>query len=111
MEQADYGLTIHPHGVVLNSDRRPRAVTDDGEVVAVALAKGSGRRGSIGSFSRASQRKLAMKAANVPATFASLLTLTYHGLTRDGEAEDVRNLRVIRWAKRDLNRFLSSMRR
>ena len=111
MQAGDYGLTVHPHGVVLRSDRRVRAVTEHGEVVAVPLPGGGGKRGSIGSFSRGSQRNLAMKAANVPAVFSSLLTLTYHGLALPGEQEDVRNLRIARRAKRDLNRFLSSTRR
>jgi hypothetical protein len=30
MEATDYGLTIHPHGVTLHSDRRRRAVTEHG---------------------------------------------------------------------------------
>jgi len=80
MEAGDYGLTIHPHGVVLHSDRRPRSVTCHGEIVATQLPGGGGRRQKIRGFSKASKRKLAMKAANAPARFVSLLTLTYHGL-------------------------------
>jgi hypothetical protein len=111
MEPGDYGLTIHPHGVVLHSDRRPRSVTVHGEIVAAQLPGGGGRRKQIRGFSKASKRKLAMKAANAPARFATLLTLTYHGLGVEGETEEARNLRIARRAKRDLNRFLSTMRR
>lgn len=111
MQTQDYGLTVHPHGVSFRSDRRVRVVTEHGEIVAVTLPGLGGRRGSIRSFSRASQRNLAMKAANVPAVFMSLVTLTYHGVALADEPEDVRNLRIARRAKRDLNRFLSSTRR
>src|ERR1041385_401677 len=111
MEAGDYGLTIHPHGVVLHSDRRTRSVTVHGEIVAAQLPGGGGRRKKIRGFSKASRRKLAMKAANAPARFASLLTLTYHGLQVEGEPEEARNLRIARRAKRDLNRFLSATRR
>jgi hypothetical protein len=110
MEARDYGLTIHPHGVALHSDRRPRSVTVHGEIVAAQLPGGGGRRKQIRGFSKASRRKLAMKAANAPAPFASLLTLTYHGLQVEGETEEARNLRIARRAKRDLNRFLSATR-
>jgi hypothetical protein len=65
----------------------------------------------VRGFSRASQRNLAMLAANVACEFRSHLTLTYHGLTIPGEPEDARNLRIARRARRDLNRFLSVMRR
>jgi hypothetical protein len=52
-----------------------------------------------------------MKAANAPGPLLSLLTLTYHGLMEEGETEGARNLRIARAAKRDLNRFLSCLRR
>jgi hypothetical protein len=51
-----------------------------------------------------------MVAANVGCEFRSHLTLTYHGVTVEGEGEHGRNLRIARRAKRDLNRFLSVMR-
>jgi len=111
MEQDDYGLTVHPHGVVLRSDRRPRSITEHGEIVTLDVMPTGGRRGSIRAFTRASQRKLAMKAANVSAHFVSLLTLTYHGLPEEGEPERERNVRIARRGKEDLNRFLTSMRR
>src|SRR5262245_32973043 len=111
MEAKDYGLRIHPHGVVLRSDRRARGVTDDGVEFTFQLARGGGRRSGVQGVSRASQRNLGMKAANAGGEFAALLTLTYHGLAKEGEAEAARNLRIARRAKADLNRFLSAMRR
>jgi len=112
MEARDYGLMVHPHGVTLRSDRRWRGVTDDGVIYTTRLAGGvGGPRSTVRGFSRASQRNLAMKAANGGGEFAALVTLTYHGLTVAGEPEDTRNLRIARRAKADLNRFLSSTRR
>jgi len=111
MEAGDYGLRIHPHGVALRSDRRVRGITDDGVEFTFALASGGGLRSSVRGFSRASRRNLAMKAANAGGQFSGLLTLTYHGVAREGEAEEARNLRIARRAKVDLNRFLATLRR
>jgi hypothetical protein len=52
-----------------------------------------------------------MVAANVGGSFRTHLTLTYHAVAIEAEDERARNLRIARRAKRDLNRFLSSMRR
>lgn len=106
-----YGIKILAHGVVLHSDRRVRVWGEDGVLQAVKASSSGGRRDRVRGFSLASQRNLAMVAANVGGVFRSLLTLTYHGLTVEGEPEDARNLRIAHRAKRDLNRFLSAMRR
>lgn len=107
----DYGLTVHPHGVVWHSDRRMRVWSKDGVLEAFRPKVVGRRRQRVQSFSKTSQRRLAMVAANVGGQFRSHLTLTYHGLTVAGEDEAARNLRIAVRAKRDLNRFLTSMRR
>ena len=106
----DYGLTIHPQGVVLRSDRRYRYLDNNGEVRVSPRRGGVGRRAQVAGFSKASQRNLAMIAANADAAFKSHLTLTYHAVEVAGEDESARNERVARRAKLDLNRFLSAVR-
>lgn len=111
MDTGDYGLRVLPHGVVWRSDRRVRVWDGDGVLRVISPTRSGGRRDSVRGFSRASQRNLAMVAANVGGSFRSHVTLTYHGLAVEGEDERSRNLRIARRAKRDLNRFLSATRR
>lgn len=107
----DYGLTIHPQGVVLRSDRRYRYHDDNGALRVAARRGGTGRRQGVAGFSKASQRNLAMVAANADAAFRWHLTLTYHAIEVPGEDERALNERIAKRAKRDLNRFLSAVRR
>lgn len=111
MVAQDYGLTVYAHGVVLHSDRRVRVWDEDGVLRVLTFVRTGGRRDRVSGFSRASRRNLAMVAANASGRFRSHLTLTYRALAVSGEDEGERNLRIVRRAKRDLNRFLSATRR
>jgi hypothetical protein len=50
-------------------------------------------------------------AANLAGGFRSLLTLTYHAQLESWEDDAARNGRIVARSKRDLNRFLSALRR
>lgn len=106
----DYGIQVFTHGIVYHSDRRFR-VRGTREPIDDLKQHGKGReRGEIRAFSDPSRRRLEFIAANASAMFRSLLTLTYHALG-ESWADPDRNLRVARRSKRDLNRFLTCLRR
>ncbi len=65
----------------------------------------------IGALSVASRRRLEFIAANVGVAFGSIVTLTYHGRSEEGESEADRNWRIAKRSKRDLNRLLTCVRR
>lgn len=69
-----------------------------------------GRRELVSGFSGASQRNLVMVAANAGGTFCSHLTITCRSLTDVGKDEGEPSLLIARRAKKDLNRFLTSIR-
>jgi hypothetical protein len=56
-------------------------------------------------------KRLELVAASATNEFRSLLTLTYHAQCEAWEDDASRNGRIVLRSKRDLNRFLSSMRR
>ncbi len=60
---------------------------------------------------RGAWRRLEFIAANVAAAFCSQITLTYHAEVETWENGGARNGRIARRSKRDLNRFLSCLRR
>jgi hypothetical protein len=106
-----YGLRVFRNGVDFRSDRRWRVrVKMFGQIIDELYRPSGGYRGEIKAFSRASQRRLAFLFANMGTRFRSLVTLTYHALAESWEAEGDRNWRIVQRSKRDLNRFLTSMR-
>ena len=113
-----YGLGVFKNGVVVRSDGRLRW---PGEAVLMpARLQGAGGRrtgaargsdrGKVGELSRKSARRLAFIVANAATRFRSLLTLTYHAVF-SGVEDGLRNARIVKRSKADLNRFLCCMRR
>lgn len=112
MLMKEHGLRIFAGGFVLHSDGRRRAWSDDGvEEIPKRFASADTTRGGVKAFSIASRKRLELIAASAANEFRSLLTLTYHALSESWETEPARNARVVRRSKRDLNRFLSALRR
>jgi hypothetical protein len=107
----DYGLRLYVAGLVVHRDHRPRVSCDGGIRPAVAAVIQGGRRGGIAAFSESSRRRLEFVAANCCARFRTLVTLTYHARVEAWETDAVRNRRIVKRSKRDLNRFLARMRR
>src|SRR5690349_3882369 len=102
----DYGLQVFGAGFVFHRDGRRRYVSHDGVIETVKWSRGTGgKRGGLAAFSHASRRRLEFLAANVAASFKTLMTLTYHGVTQAGEEDAARNLRIAKRSKRDLNAF------
>lgn len=99
----DHGLAVHPHAVVWHSDRRVRVWSKGGVLEAFRPKVVGRRRQRVQRFSKTSQRRLAMVAANVGGQFHSHLTLAYYGLTVAGADEAVRNPRIAVRTKRDRN--------
>jgi hypothetical protein len=107
-----YGVQVHARGVELRLDRVPRKVDRDGQVVPIKYLRGTrGDRGAIRAFTEASQRRFEYQLANVRAEFRCMATLTYHARCESWEGEEERNRRIVERSKRDLNRFLSCVRR
>lgn len=112
MLMKEHGLRIFAGGFVLHSDGRRRAWTDDGvEEIPKRVGPLDATRGGVKAFSTASRKRLELIAASAANEFRSLLTLTYHARNEVWENAPERNAGVVRRSKRDLNRFLSSMRR
>ncbi|MFN8588740.1 MAG: hypothetical protein U0704_13180 [Candidatus Eisenbacteria bacterium] len=112
MLMKEHGLRILAGGFALHSDGRRRAWSDDGvEEIPKRSTLAETTRGGVKAFSIASRKRLELIAASAANEFRSLLTLTYHALSESWETEPARNARVVRRSKRDLNRFLSAMRR
>lgn len=112
MLMKEHGLRIFAGGFVLHSDGRRRAWSDDGvEEIPKRFATEVATRGGVKAFSTASRKRLELITASAANAFRSLLTLTYHARSESWETEPARNARVVRRSKRDLNRFLSAMRR
>jgi len=110
MFMPDYGVQIYSAGIVFHLDGRPRVRDEDGERLAAPGILQRGRRGRIGKLTRSSLTRLEFIAANAAGRFATLLTLTYHGNQEAGEDEALRNFRIAKRSKCDLNRFFSSLR-
>src|SRR6185369_4740819 len=98
-------------GIVLHGDRRRRYWSDQGAEEIVKLEGRKGRRGRVKAFSEPSRKRLEMIAASAANELRSLLTLTYHARAEAWEDDAARNGRIAARSKRDLNRFLSVMRR
>jgi hypothetical protein len=64
----------------------------------------------VGELSQKSAKRLAFLVANAATVFRSMLTLTYRAVFA-GVEDALRNAEIVRRSKRDLNRFLSCMRR
>ena len=112
MLMKEYGLRIFKGGFVLHSDGRRRAWTDDGvEEIPKRVGPLNATRGGVKAFSDPSRKRLELIAASAENEFRSMLTLTYHAKSEAWEDAPELNARVVRRSKRDLNRFLSSMRR
>ena len=111
MLMKEYGLRIFKGGFVLHSDGRRRAWTDDGvEEIPKRVGPLDATRGGVKAFSDPSRKRLELIAASAENEFRSMLTLTYHAKSEAWEDAPELNARVVRRSKRDLNRFLSSMR-
>jgi hypothetical protein len=108
----EHGLRIFAGGIVLHGDRRRRYWSEVGveEIEKLKYREGR-RRGTVRAFSEASMKRLELVAASATNEFRSLLTLTYHAQCEAWEDDASRNGRIVLRSKRDLNRFLSSMRR
>jgi len=83
---------------------------EDGERLAAPGILQRGRRGRVGKLTWSSLTRLEFIALNAAGRFASLLTLTYHGNQETGEDEPLRNFRIAKRSKQDLNRFFCSVR-
>ncbi len=108
----NYGVQVYPAGMVFHSNMRPRIVEVNGEVrLASWGARRGGERGAIRALSATSRKRLEFIAANAATGFRTVVTLTYHGLRRPGESVGERNARLAAETKRDLNRFLTCVRK
>lgn len=107
-----YGVRVLRNGIDFRSDRRPRVRSKlFGRILEDQPPRSNGPRGEIKAFSRASQRRLAFVFANTGTSLRSLVTLTYHAVAESWEVVGDRNRRIVARSKRDLNRFLTAMRR
>ena len=108
----EYGLRIFAGGFVLHGDGRSRLWSKDGveEIVKLEYGRG-GRRSGVKAFSEASRKRLELIAASAENEFRCLITLTYHAKSEAWEDDATRNGRIVARSKRDLNRFLTTMRR
>lgn len=109
-----YGLKVHPYAVQLRSDGRPRY--PDGGLFKGSSWEITGKkhlalRGMVGSWSRASARRLRLLALNCGGAFRSLLTLTYRAQAQAWEGQGQRNRRISKRSKADLHRFLRCLRK
>jgi hypothetical protein len=111
MFMQDYGAQIYVAGIIFHLDGRPRVYDEQGERPAAPGVLHRGRRERVGALTRSSLTRLEFIAANAAGRFASLVTLTYHGEQEPGEDERVRNYRIAKRSKKDLNRFLTSVRK
>lgn len=112
MLMRDHGLRIYAGGIVLHADGRQRVWNKDGvEEFMQFKAARRGQRGRVRAFSEVSRKRLELISASAGTGFSSLVTLTYHAPTEEWEEDAERNARVVRRSKRDLNRFLTSLRK
>lgn len=112
MVMKEHGLRIFAGGFALHGDRRRRYWSKEGveEIVKLEYGRG-GRRAGVRAFSEASRKRLELIAASAAVEFRSMLTLTYHAKAEAWEDDAARNGRIVTRSKRDLNRFLTTMRR
>jgi hypothetical protein len=111
MLMKEHGLRIFAGGIVLHGDRRARYWSDQGAEEIVKHEGRKGRRGRVKAFSEPSRKRLELIAASAATVFRSLMTLTYHARAEAWEDDAARNGRIAHRSKRDLNRFLTVMRR
>jgi hypothetical protein len=112
VRMTDYGVQIFRYGVVLHGDGRKRKKSAFGGTYLVPQERSQSHyRGPVRAMSRDSQRRLEFVSANLEGRFHSLLTLTYHAESGEWEADHARNRRIVVRSKKDLNRFLSCMRK
>lgn len=112
MMMKEHGLRIFAGGIDLHGDRRRRSWSEVGvEEIEKLQYRERGPRGRVKAFSEASRKRLELIAASATNQFRSLLTLTYHARCEAWEDDAARNGRIACRSKRDLNRFLSAMRR
>jgi hypothetical protein len=107
----DYGVQVYARGVVIHGDGRRRVWDEHGVRPVLPGGVTRGDRGLVRAMSRASYRRLEFIACNAAASLRTLITLTYHARAQAWENDEGRNLRIVRRSKRDLNRFLSCLRR
>ena len=107
----EHGLRIFAGGFVLHGDGRRRYWSKDGVEEIEKREQGRGRRGGVKAFSETSRKRLELIAASASNEFRSLLTLTYHARAEAWEDDATPNGRIVARSKRDLNRFLTTMRR
>src|SRR5689334_14921010 len=103
----DYGVQVYPAGIVFHREG-PRGLALEWKGQTQRAARGD--RAPITELSRASRKGLEFVSANAPAVFRSLVTLTYRAVRASGENDAERNERIAARCKRDLNRFLTTMR-
>jgi hypothetical protein len=107
-----YGLRVFPAGFIVHRDDWPLIRDADGTVRVPRLKSLIRcRRTVIRAFSESSRRRLELIAANAFSQFKTIITITQHAKCESWEGEDGRNLRIVKRSKRDLNRFLTCLRR
>jgi hypothetical protein len=112
MLMKSYGLRVFEAGFILRRDGWRLIEIDDGSLRLVRFGSPTrGDRGAIRAFSHGSRRRLEFIAANASAAFRTIVTLTYHAKHGTWEGDGARNLRIVKRSKRDLNRFLTCVRR
>lgn len=134
MQMQDFGVTVFRGGVVFHLDGRPRRrgldgepsvlpgrlrrrvvrfhVKDGREVEVVQLARRrGGYRGRIRGFTPDSVKRLRFVLASAAAEFRTLLTLTYRAPAEAWEEDGERNRRIVERSKKDLHRFLCTLRK
>lgn len=109
MDKDSYGIRVLRQGIEVRPDNRHRDVNGVPFVIPVRVSPFQ-ERGEIKAFSRASARRLEFRAANTGVEFRSLITLTYRAVM-EWESDEERNRAIVRRSKRDLNRWLSCLRK
>lgn len=108
----DFGVALFEYGAIFHRDGRHRKRSAFGGFYRLPEPwRGGAARGQIKAFSHGSRRRLEFAAANVAGRFRTLLTLTYHANVENWEDDGERNRRIAERTKRDLNRFLTCMRK
>ncbi len=108
----NYGMQVFRNGLIVHRDGRPRRPSWV-KWMSLLPARPSwwGRRGRVKKLTDASRRRMEFVSANVSTPLRTVITLTYHAVAGRGESDALRNYRIVTRGKRDLNRFLSCMRR
>src|SRR5262245_60746360 len=105
-----YGVRVYKQGLDFHFDNRWRDI--DGVAFRIHDKASPHRKvGVIKGWSRASAKRLEFVSANAELPFQSIVTLTYRANVASWETDADRNRRVARGSKRDLNRFLTCLRR